>query len=87
MNQLLSETVISTYQQILPSVLGYLEKGRAHYEEIGEDADKRNYVVSYDKISSLGFTTSINVEQGIDEVIQALKVTDFQNKYTNARYY
>ncbi len=58
-----------------------------HYEEIGEDADKRNYVVSYDKISSLGFTTSINVEQGIDEVIQALKVTDFQNKYTNARYY
>ena len=37
MNQLLSETVISTYQQILPSVLGYLEKGRSHYEEIGED--------------------------------------------------
>ena len=39
MNQLLSETVISTYQQILPSVLGYLEKGRAHYEEIGEDVN------------------------------------------------
>lgn len=39
MNQLLSETVISTYQQILPSVLGYLEKGQAHYETIGEDAN------------------------------------------------
>ena len=58
-----------------------------HYEEIGEDADKRNYVVSYDKISNLGFRTTITVEEGIDEVTQALKVTDFQNKYTNARYY
>jgi len=57
-----------------------------HYEEIGEDADKRNYVVSYDKISDLGFRTTVTVEEGIDEVINALKVTDFQNKYTNARY-
>ena len=58
-----------------------------HYEEIGEDADKRNYVVSYDKISNLGLRTTITVEEGIDEVTEALKVTDFQNKYTNARYY
>ena len=58
-----------------------------HYEEIGEDADKRIYVVSYDKISNLGFRTTITVEEGIDEVTEALKVTDFQNKYTNARYY
>jgi len=57
-----------------------------HYEEIGEDADKRNYVVSYDKISNLGFRTKVSVEEGIDEVINALKVTDFQNQYTNARY-
>ena len=35
----LSETVIGTYQQILPNVLAYLEKGRAHYEEIGEDVN------------------------------------------------
>jgi len=57
-----------------------------HYEEIGEDADQRNYVVSYEKIRDLGFKTSISVEHGIDEVINALKVTDFQNQYTNARY-
>ena len=58
-----------------------------HFEEIGEDADKRDYVVSYDKISNLGFRTEVGVEEGIDEVINALKVTDFQNTYTNARYY
>ena len=58
-----------------------------HYEEIGEDADKRNYIVSYDKIRKLGFETNITVEEGINEVINALKVTDFKNTYTNAKYH
>jgi len=39
MNHRLSETVVTTYQQILPTVLGYLEKGRAHYEALGEDVN------------------------------------------------
>ena len=39
MDHRLSETVITTYQQILPTVLSYLEKGREHYEEIGEEVD------------------------------------------------
>ena len=58
-----------------------------HYEEIGEDADKRNYIVSYNKIKKLGFETNITVEEGINEVINALKVTDFKNTYTNAKYH
>ena len=57
-----------------------------HFEEIGEDADKRNYIVSYDKIKSLGFGTKIKMEEGIDQVIETLKVIDFENTYTNARY-
>ena len=39
MSHRLSETIITTYQQILPNVLGYLEKGRSHYETIGEDVN------------------------------------------------
>ena len=35
----LSAVVMPTYQQILPAVLGYLEKGRAHYEAAGEDVN------------------------------------------------
>ena len=57
-----------------------------HFEEIGSDADKRNYIVSYDKIRSLGFGTKIKMEEGIDQVIETLKVIDFENTYTNARY-
>ena len=49
--------------------------------------EKNIFGLSPDKISNLGFRTTVTVEEGIDEVTEALKVTDFQNKYTNARYY
>ena len=58
-----------------------------HYEEIGEDADKRNYIVSYDKIKNLGFKTNITMRDGINEIIEILKVIDFENTYTNAKYF
>tara|TARA_R110002074_G_scaffold73565_2_gene168866 strand:+ start:2969 stop:3904 length:936 start_codon:yes stop_codon:yes gene_type:complete len=61
-------------------------KAFVHFEEIGEDADKRNYIVSYDKIGALGFKTKVTLSDGIDEIVEVLKVMDFQNDYTNAKY-
>tara|TARA_R100001086_G_scaffold188737_1_gene106631 strand:+ start:632 stop:1567 length:936 start_codon:yes stop_codon:yes gene_type:complete len=58
-----------------------------HFEEIGQDADKRNYKVSYDKISNLGFFTKVGMIEGIDEIHEALKVMDFQDSYVNAKYF
>jgi nucleoside-diphosphate-sugar epimerase len=58
-----------------------------HFEEIGSDADKRNYIVSYEKIKKLGFSTNVGMHQGIDEIINALKVIDFQDTYVNAKYF
>lgn len=54
-----------------------------HYADIGEDADKRNYVVSYDKIKNLGYKTTITVEEGINELVRALKAVQFKTPYTN----
>jgi len=54
-----------------------------HYADVGEDADKRNYVVSYQKIKRFGFQTSIGLEEGIDELVQAVKVLDARNLYSN----
>lgn len=54
-----------------------------HYADIGEDADKRNYIVSYKRINDLGYNTTITVEEGIDELIRALKAIEFRTPYTN----
>jgi len=54
-----------------------------HYADIGEDMDKRNYVVSYKKINDLGYDTTISVEEGIDELVRALKAIKFKIPYTN----
>ena len=56
-----------------------------HFEEIGSDADQRNYIVSYDKIKSLGFETTINLNDGIDEIIRALDIIDLSNPYVNVK--
>jgi len=55
-----------------------------HYADVGEDADKRNYEVSYAKINALGFDITKNVEIGIDELIKTLKVVNTSSKYQNA---
>ena len=54
-----------------------------HYADIGEDADKRNYVVSYKKISGLGYRTTITLEEGIEELMRGLQVIDVRNPYSN----
>ena len=54
-----------------------------HYADYDGDADKRNYVVSYDKIHSLGFNTTIKLEEGIDEIIKIHKLVEFKSKFRN----
>ncbi len=54
-----------------------------HYAEFGTDEDKRNYEVSYDKIRSLGFETTISLEQGIEELIKAANMLDINNEFSN----
>lgn len=63
-----------------------IEKGTGayfHYADIDGDPDKRNYVVSYDKINKLGFETTITVEEGIDELVKAAAAVSFNTPYTN----
>lgn len=54
-----------------------------HFAEIGEDEDKRNYEVSYEKIHKLGFDTTITVQEGIDQLIHAYSALDLKREYSN----
>jgi nucleoside-diphosphate-sugar epimerase len=65
--------------------LRIMEKTKAyvHFADIGEDADKRNYEVSYNKVNKLGYETTVSIEEGIDELIKASKAIQFRTPYTN----
>lgn len=54
-----------------------------HYADVGEDADKRNYRVSYQKIRALGFETTVTLEEGIDELVRGIEVLDIRSAYAN----
>ena len=54
-----------------------------HYAAIGEDADKRNYVVSYKKITAAGFQTTVGLEEGIHELVRGFGALDVRSPYTN----
>ncbi len=57
----------------------------------GEDADRRNYWVNFNKINrALNFTPKWTVEQGVQQVIQAIKsgkVGDYRDaRYSNVKF-
>ena len=54
-----------------------------HFAEIGSDADKRDYEVDYSRIRSTGYSTLIDIEQGLSELIEALKILPIKNPYSN----
>ena len=50
--------------------------------EIGEDPDKRNYVVSNARIEATGFKASVDLDHGIEELLRGYQVLR-RNEYSN----
>ncbi len=50
--------------------------------EIGKDPDKRNYMVSNQRIEATGFKTSVGMDDGIRELMKAFQIIR-RNQYSN----
>jgi nucleoside-diphosphate-sugar epimerase len=50
--------------------------------EVGEDPDKRNYIVSNERIEATGFKPSVNLREGIRELIKAFQIIR-RNQFSN----
>lgn len=55
-----------------------------HFAEVGTDEDRRNYILSYKKLDTLGFKTKVNLDRGLDELISGLATIRITSPYSNA---
>ena len=50
--------------------------------KIGEDPDKRNYIISNAKIEKTGFKTKVSLQEGIAELIKGYTILK-RNQFSN----
>ena len=58
-------------RELVEKIKKYLSDFYVHSAEIGEDPDKRDYIVSNEKIESLGWKPDYSLDDGIQEIINA----------------
>ena len=61
-------------EQIVDIIKQYIPDFAITYSEYYKDPDKRNYLVSNEKIESTGWTTKYSLEDGIEELIKGYKI-------------
>jgi len=54
-----------------------------YFADIGEDEDKRNYEISFEKIRKAGFETEVSFEEGVNELIRGMEVIEIHNRFSN----
>ena len=63
-----------TKRQLCEKIRKYVPELYIHTAEIGEDPDKRDYIVSNEKIESLGWRPDNTLDDGIQELIKGYKI-------------
>ena len=70
-------------QELCEKIQKHVPNFFVHYAEIGEDPDKRDYIVSNQRLQEAGFTAQRGLDDGIQELIKAYSTLGL-NRYRNA---
>lgn len=86
-----SETGNLSKDQIVEVILKRLPETRVNYKDLTFGGDMRDFHISYEKIrEKLGFEVKKNIEDGVREVLNALRIGIIDNpqdqRYRNARF-
>ncbi len=71
-----------TKRQLAEKIREYVPEFHIHSADIGEDPDKRDYLVSNDKIEALGWQPDHSLDDGIQELITGYRILK-PNRYSN----
>lgn len=71
-----------TKRQLAEKIKSYVPELYLFSSEIGKDPDKRDYIVSNDKIEKLGWNPDYDLDDGIQELIKGYKILQL-NQYSN----
>lgn len=63
-----------TKRQLCEKIKEYIPELYIHSAAVGEDPDKRDYVVSNRKLENLGWTTNYTLDDGIQELLKGYKI-------------
>lgn len=74
-----------TKQQLVEKIKEYVPDFAITYSDFYEDPDKRDYIVSNEKIEKLGFKPQYSLDDGIEELIKTYRILikDISSKYRN----
>jgi nucleoside-diphosphate-sugar epimerase len=76
------ESMNFTKEDVARKILDHVDY-YLHFAEVGHDADRRNYEVSYEKVRRKGFETTVDLDRGIAELVRAAQLIEFQNPFAN----
>ncbi|MFA7295957.1 MAG: NAD(P)-dependent oxidoreductase [Dehalococcoidia bacterium] len=70
-------------RELAEKVKQYVPNFYLHSAAVGEDPDKRNYVVSNDKIREQGFEAQVTLDEGITELLKGYRLMSSTNFYNS----
>ncbi len=61
-------------EELAYAIKKYVPRFYIHFAEVGEDPDKRNYIVSNERLRQAGFEAKRSLDEGIQELIKGYKM-------------